>query len=325
MFPISATFCATLALSACLNVASAKEHTVTFSDSPIWTVGFGVAYADVSITVGDALAFVSYSGHDVALVHAPLSGTHWDQCGSNGIGASNNTKIFAANDFTAVLSTKHYTPPTCGDFYIACSVGPHCMYGQRVKVVVKSADGKACASPCVNAGCVTSASKSLKSGATEYGVKPMANSKWWGTGPYDALEVNLGDTVLFRTGAGFHDVATVPTKAGFDACSMTGKTVVGDWTYGTIAVSSTCKSASDCCVGATCGVSGNYVTYAFNASAAGDTYFVCSIGNGGHCKTGQKLHVKVLDGATSHARPAIAASLWAICIAWFLSAPLLMD
>jgi len=192
------------------------------------------------------------------------------------------------------------------------------MYGQRVKVTVKSADGKACASPCVNGGCVNAVAKVLKSGATEHAVKPMANSNWWGTGPYDALQVNLGDTVVFRTGAGFHDVATVPTKAGFDACSMAGKKVVGDWTYGTTDVSGTCKSSSDCCMGSTCGVSGNYVTYTFKAEAAGETFFVCSIG--GHCNTGQKLHVKVIGGTTSsHAGPAIAGSLLAGGIAWVLS------
>lgn len=140
---------------------------------------------------------------------------------------------------------------------------------------------------------------------------------WWGTGPYDALQVSVGDTVLFRTGAGFHDVATVPTKAGFDTCSMAGKTVVGDWTYGTTDVSSTCQSDSDCCVGATCGVSGNYVTYSFKAAAIGDTYFVCSIGNGGHCQTGQKLHVKVVESATSYSRQAIVDSLLMICLSIF--------
>jgi plastocyanin len=264
-----------------------------------------VSYADLSITVGDALAFVSYSGHDVALVHTPSSGTHWDQCGGNGIGAVNFTKIFATTDFTAALTKKHYTPPTCGEFYIACSVGPHCMYGQRVKVTVKNADGKACASPCLNGACVTSASKSLATGPTEYALKPRADSKWWGTGPYDELEVNVGDTVLFQTGAGFHDVATLPTRAGFDDCNMAGMTVVADWTYGTQDPSTSCKSAKDCCTGSSCAASGNYVTYVFNATSAGETHFVCSIGNGGHCKTGQRLLVKAqIATASTTAAPA---------------------
>jgi len=316
-----------LALSAYLNGALGKEHTVTFSDSPVWTVGTGVAYADVSITVGQALAFVSYNGHDVVLVHTPSSGTHWDQCGSNGIAVANNTNIFAASDYTAALSKKHYTPPTCGDFYLACSVGPHCMYGQRVKVTVKRADGNACQSPCVNAACVTKASKSFVTGATEHALKPKANSKWWGSGPYGALEVHVGDTVLFRTGAGFHDVATVPSKSAFDQCDMAGNTVVADWTYGTTSPTTTCTNSKHCCNDLSCSVSGNYVTYVFNASSAGETYFVCSYGS--HCQTGQKLHIKVKGaaGAASTSGPAAntactasVESLWVICLSIFLLA-----
>lgn len=192
------------------------------------------------------------------------------------------------------------------------------MFGQRVKVVVKSADGKPCTSPCVNAGCVTKASKSLVSGATEHALKPVANSEWWGTGPYDELEVNLGDTVLFQTGAGFHDVATVPTKTGFDDCDMSGKTVLADWTYGTTDPSTTCKSSKECCMGSTCATSGNYVTYVFKAGGVGETYFVCSIGNGDHCKTGQKLHVKVKDPVASNAGTAVAKSLLVIWLSCFL-------
>jgi len=200
--------------------------------------------------------------------------------------------IFAATDFTVAPSKKHYTPPTCGQFYIACSVGPHCMYGQRVKVTVKNADGKACVSPCMKGACVTSSSKSLATGATEYALKPRPNSNYWGVGPYATLEVEVGDSVLFQTGAGFHDVATVPTRAGFDGCNMAGKTVVADWTFGTQDPSTTCKSSKDCCTGSSCSTSGNSVTYVFNATSAGDTYFVCSVGSGGHCKGGQKLLVK---------------------------------
>jgi hypothetical protein len=166
------------------------------------------------------------------------------------------------------------------------------MYGQRVKVTVKDADGKACVSPCMNGACVTSTSKSLATGATEYPLKPRANSNYWGVGPYAELEVEVGDSVLFQTGAGFHDVATVPSKAGFEDCNMAGKTVVADWTYGTQDPSTACKSSKDCCADSSCSTSGNYVTYVFNATSAGDTYFVCSVGSGGHCKGGQKLLVK---------------------------------
>lgn len=205
------------------------------------------------------------------------------------------------------------------------------MYGQRVRVTVTSADGTLCANPCANAGCVTTASKSLLSGSTEHALKPMANSNWWGTGPYDTLEVNIGDTVLFQTAAGFHDVAIVPTNADFEACDMPRKTLVADWTYGTTDTSTACKSSEDCCKGSTCSLSGNYVTYAFKANTVGETYFVCSIGNGGHCKTGQKLHVKVKDPAAapenqsaSHAEPAMHISLLAVLARCFLFASCLL-
>jgi len=277
---------------------SGKEITVTYSDSPIWTVGIGVGYADMSITLGETLELSSYSSHDVVLIHAPSTGTYWDQCGQNGIAVGNFTSIWAATDFTGhSITQKHYTPPTCGDFYVTCSVPPHCMYGQRVKVTVKNVDDTLCTSPCLNAACVTTASKVSK--ATVHSVKPMPNSGFWGQGPYGALTVDIGDTVLFRTGGGFHDVATVPSTADFDNCDMTSMVVVADWPYMQMTPTAACNSSSACCSGSTCGVASPYVTYTFTAKMAGDTYFVCSYGNGGHCKTGQKFRVTVRDAATS--------------------------
>ena len=105
------------------------------------------------------------------------------------------------------------------------------------------------------------------------------------------MTVDIGDAVLFRTGAGFHDVAMLPTKADFDTCDVTQKTVVAEWIHMTTSPTTACNDASACCSGTSCGATGNYVTYMFNASVAGDVFFVCSYGH--HCKQGQKIHVKV--------------------------------
>jgi len=186
------------------------------------------------------------------------------------------------------------------------------MYGQRVNVLVKNAGDALCASPCVNAACVTAASKVSK--ATVRDVKPLPGSGYWGQGPYNALQVDIGDSVLFRTGAGFHDVATVPSVADFDSCDMTGMAVVADWPYMQTTPTAACNSSSTCCSGSTCGVSGQYVTYTFTATVAGDTYFVCSYGNGGHCKTGQKFKVTVRAGPANSAGQC-TAGLFSIALA----------
>jgi len=275
-------------------MASGKQVTVTYADEPIWTVGIGVAFADMNIKLGETLTFLSYSDHDVVLVHAHDSGNHWNQCGPTGIAAENFTSIFTPSDFSHdSIIRKHYTPPTCGDFYIACSVSAHCAYGQRFKVTVKGTDGSSCSSPCLKAACVTTASKTL--GAVEHVMKPMPNSGFWGVGPFSMLTVNTGDTVLFRTGAGFHDVATVLSATDFDSCNMKSKVVVADWPYQKTLPTAACNTSTDCCPSGSCGAFGYYVTYTFTAKVAGDTYFVCSYGGGGHCKQGQKFRVKVVD------------------------------
>jgi len=270
------------------HAVSGMEHIVTFSDVPFWTVGIGVGYADMNIVLGEGLSFSSISSHDVALLHVGSSGTPWSQCGQNGI-VGNTTTIWRNDDFTGTsVTARHYTPPSCGDFHIVCSVSAHCMYGQRVKVSVRNADNSTCNSSCSNASCVTAASKARDANAVVHGVTPIASSRYWGQGPYSAMTVDIGDTVLFRTGAGFHDVAMLPTKTDFDTCNVAQKTVVADWTYMTTNPSTACGDASACCSGTACGATGNYVTYMFNASVAGDAFFVCSFGY--HCKQGQKIH-----------------------------------
>lgn len=308
-------------------IASGKEVTVTYANEPIWTVGIGVAYADMSIKLGETLTFPSYSDHDVVLVHAHDSGTHWDQCGQTGVAVGNFTSIWTPADFSHdSLVIKHYTPPTCGDFYIACSVSAHCAYGQRVKVVVKNDDGSSCRSPCLNAACVTPASKTL--GTVEHAMKPIPNSGYWGVGPFSTLTVNTGDTVLFRTGAGFHDVATVPSAGDFDSCNMKSKVVVADWPYQKTIPTAACNTSTDCCSSSSCGASGYYVTHTFTAKAPGDKYFVCSYGSGGHCKQGQKIRVKIVDanGAANTARqsadPLLPITLILIVYLWPLASQL---
>jgi len=249
------------------------------------------------------LEFASYAMHDVALVTGtpPSQGTAWDLCTATGIAPGNMTSIWATTDFTHdSVTKKHWTPPTCGIFYIACSVSAHCQYGQRFVVTVKNSAGGACASPCSKAACATADSKVTKTSGVIHSVKPKPNSGYWGQGPYAMLSVNVGDTVLFRTGAGFHDVASVPTSTAFLNCDVTAMTQLANWDYqvmdnGTAA----CQSSHKCCTGSTCGKSGYYVTYTWTAAAAGDTYFLCSVGGGNHCKTGQKIQVRVSEPSTA--------------------------
>jgi len=304
-------------------------HTVTFSDTPVWTVGIGVAYADMNIVLGETLSFMSDSSHDVVLLHPKSSGAPWSSCGQSGV-TGNTTSIWASSDFSSTSMTeKHYTPPSCGDFHVVCSQSAHCMFGQRVKVSVKNPDGSTCSSPCLGAACVTAASKVGKTSGVTHGMKPVANSKWWGQGPFSAMTVDIGDSVVFRTGAGFHDVATLPSQAAFDNCDMTQKTVVADWTFGTTDTSAICKNTSACCSGSACGSTGYYVTYTFNASVAGDVYFICSYGH--HCKQGQKVLVTVRSSTTEAPSTGGAAntastantefliiffSLWALITFW---------
>jgi len=295
-----------LVLYGLVSGASGTAHTVTFSDSAIWTVGIGVSYPDLTIKVGETLRFLSYNHHDVALLLAPSSGIHWDQCGMEGIPEEQLTTIWAATDFSATsASEKHYTPPTCGNFYIACSIGPHCAYGQRIKITVANADDGDCASPCVGSACVTADSKLLVTSGMVHDVKQAPNSGYWGsTALYDALTVEIGDTVLFRTGAGYHDVATVPTEADLNGCDMSKMTLLADWDFSSGMTSVACNSSSTCCAGSSCGSTGWYVTYTFTAETAGDTYFVCSIGGGSHCQTGQKFKLTVNGASSPSSTPA---------------------
>lgn len=299
-------------VSSASGAAHSKVHTVNYADTPIWTVGIGVSYADMSINLGDTMEFASYSSHDVVLVDGtpPSKGTAWDLCGATGITPGNMTSIWAVTDYTHdSVTKKHWTPPTCGTFYIACSISAHCQYGQRLVLTVKNKDGGACASPCSKAACATADSKVTKTAGVIHSVKPKPDSGYWGQGPYGMLSVNVGDTVLFRTGAGFHDVATVPTSTAFQNCDMTGMTQVANWDYQVMDKSTAaCQSSDKCCPGSTCGKTGYYVTYTWTAAAAGDTYFVCSIGGGNHCKTGQKIQVRVSEPTTAGPTAAPAAS-----------------
>merc|ERR1712224_722916 len=93
---------------------------------------------------------------------------------------------------------------------------------------------------------------------------------------------------------------------------MSGKTVVAGWMYGTKNQSAACLDSAGCCTGTSCASSGDYVTYVFAASTAGDKYFVCSLGNGAHCKAGQKVHVRVKQDAAN-----AAASVSACLVVWF--------
>lgn len=280
-----------------LGVASGAEHTVSFSDEAMWVVGMGVTYPDITIKLGESVKFVSFSDHDVVLLHAPTEGAHWDLCGTMDIPKDSLTTIWDPSSFSSSTATeKHYTPPTCGGFHIACSIYGHCMYGQRVKIIVNNADGSACSSPCADGACVTDGSKQFVTSGIVHDVKPAPLSQYWGSGgPYGPLSVEIGDTVLFRTGAGYHDVASVPTLADFNSCNMNSKIVLADWDFSSGLTSATCNASEVCCAGATCGRSGMFTTYTFTAREAGNTYFVCSVG--AHCQHIQKFVLTVKSAA----------------------------
>jgi len=169
---------------------------------------------------------------------------------------------------------------------------------------------------------VTADSKVSKTEGVIHAVKPKPDAGYWGQGPYAALSVNVGDSVVFRTGAGFHDVASVPTSKAFADCDMSGMTQLASWepmkTTGTAA----CNSSSVCCAGSACGATGYYVTYTWKPTAAGDTYFVCSMSGGHHCKLGQKIKVTVkaaeaaassTTSAANNAGRCMMQTLFAIC------------
>jgi len=278
--------------------AHGAVHMVNFApNTPMWTVGAGVSFADMTIQLGDTLNFRSYTDHDVVLLHTPSSGTHWEQCSMTGI-AGEFTTIWSSAEFESSSgpADQLFMPTTCGDFYIACSISAHCAFGQKVKITVDS--GGECDSPCEGAACVTEASKpsSASSSGSVHQVLPVENSNFWGmTGAYNAMTVDIGDTVVFRTIAAYHDVAMVPSRDEFDSCTMSDMTVVAAWNGANSAVSDTCSANALCCPGTTCeaGADGMTVTYTWEAETAGDVFFVCSIGAGHHCETGQKVVVTV--------------------------------
>merc|ERR1712028_146749 len=101
-------------------------------------------------------------------------------------------------------------------------------------------------------------------------------------GAYSALTVEIGDTVVFRTVPGYHDVATVPTLADLESCTMTDATVVAEWDPTSAGVSAACTSNAMCCPDSSCaaGSDGMSVTYTWEAVTAGDVHFVCTLGAG---------------------------------------------
>lgn len=294
---------AVLMLVSLIQHASGKGYTVSFNESPVWTVGIGVPYSDITIDLGSTLSFTSSNAHDVVLLTPPASGAPWDLCTMTGIAASNMTGVFATADFAVTNSEKHYTPPACGVYYFACSVPPHCAYGQRVKATVNNQNGNACDTPCTGVSCVTTASKQLVTATLNvHAVKPALPVRFWGIAFYDDMTVNIGDTVLFKTGAGFHDVATVASASAYTSCTMADTVIQAQWDYASGNISSTCKSSAECCAGTSCGKDGMYATYTYTATTAGDVYFVCSIGGGMHCQQGQKFKLTVNPpGTTSSA------------------------
>lgn len=301
-----------LALSAFACSASAAVHTVQFeADTPMWTVGLNIAYPDMNITLGDTLKFVSYAFHDVTLVHADGAPT-WSKCSMNGI-AANQTTIYGVSEFAGTgVVEKHYTPPTCGEYFIACSIMMHCAMGQRFKLTVASSDGNECTSPCVRDACVTADSKKAVTDDTNmHPVKPAAPAMFWGEGPYADLTANIGDAIVFHTFGGMYDVATVSSADAFNSCDLSGKTLHADWKMVQMKPSTeptdACVSNADCCKNSSCGSSGNgpmkAATFTFTAAAAGDVYLVSSkdaMSGGPQCKLGQKFKLTVLEAGLAN-------------------------
>jgi len=292
-----------LAFASLVKTVSGATHTVALKDMPVWTVGIGLSYSDMTIDLGHTLSFTSVSSHDVSLLIPPSEGTAWDLCTLEGIATASKVSVFASSDFAATNSEKHYTPPMCGVYYLACSVGPHCAYGQRVKVTVNNVDASECASSCAGADCVTVDSKQdVIDTQKVHGVKPALPLHYWGVAFYDDMSINVGDTVLFKTGAGFHDISTVPDATAYSSCTTANKVVHAEWAYsatGEKKISTICETSADCCAGTSCGVEGGYVTYTYTATTAGDVHFICSVGDGSHCNQGQKFKLTVNPDPTT--------------------------
>jgi len=303
-----------LSFASFVGLALGTTHTVELNKKPVWTVGVGLSYSDMTITLGKTISFTSSNMHDVVLLIPPSSGTPWDLCTMTGIAAGSKASVFANSDFGTTNTEKHFTPPTCGDYHLACSVAPHCAFGQRVKVTVTNVDGSACSSPCAGADCVTAASTQLVSVAQNvHPVSPVLPLRAWGVAFYDDMTVNIGDTVVFQTGAGFHDIASVSDMSAYSSCSTSNKVLHAAWDYSSGNVSSACASSTVCCPGNSCGKAGMYATYTYTATTAGDVYFICAVGAGSHCRLGQKFKLTVNADST----PNVASGARLAHVRWF--------
>lgn len=114
-------------------------------------------------------------------------------------------------------------------------------------------------------------------------VKPTQESRFfWGLAEYDDMTVKQGDTVHFKSANGFHDLALVSTRKHLDECILDDAEFV---------VPQDLESSKN-------GVleKGDYLwTFKYEASEAGEFHFVCTVGEGSHCRIGQKFTLTVLD------------------------------
>merc|ERR1711907_600724 len=113
----------------------------------------------------------------------------------------------------------------------------------------------------------------------------------WTTGTvYQPVQAQVGETVVFKYSTS-HNVYSIPTKAGYDACDFSGATELGSTSQG----------------GGT-GALPN--VYNYQCSSPGQAYIACEVG--AHCAAGQKVTINC-DVANSASAGTITWALTALC------------
>eukprot|EP01012_Entosiphon_sulcatum_P021025 TRINITY_DN25841_c0_g1_i1.p1 TRINITY_DN25841_c0_g1~~TRINITY_DN25841_c0_g1_i1.p1 ORF type:complete len:271 (+),score=34.55 TRINITY_DN25841_c0_g1_i1:35-847(+) len=195
-----------------LSTAAAVATTYRVSGSsafgvPLWTMPG--EYPDITVRQGDSVVFLYRQGyHDVAVIPTQAA---WNSCDLSAVTtyALLNGSVAASKPGTSVVDpsgfvTYTYVPQTIGQVLFVCSVGSHCLSGQKVTINVVVASGPA---QTVNV-------------ASKADVWVVGNN-------YANLTVNLGDTLEFRSNDE-HNVALVPTSA-FATCDATSAQSAIEW------------------------------------------------------------------------------------------------
>mmetsp|Transcript_46465 Transcript_46465/g.86332 ORF Transcript_46465/g.86332 Transcript_46465/m.86332 type:complete len:284 (-) Transcript_46465:44-895(-) len=120
---------------------------------------------------------------------------------------------------------------------------------------------------------------------TTHDVIPIRDTQhYWGLHPHDDITIGKGGRVHFRTAVGFHDIATVSSKEELDACNVSNPTIWVD-TSGDLQVPGAGDITKE----------GPFYEFTYSADTPGVYYIVCTVSDGSHCKTGQKITLTVTD------------------------------